>query len=293
MFKYNEQVIPFINELKEFAIENNLKYLYAYGGSIYRAANNRESVLDMIKKNTGLSVKIISPAEEGLINFYGYHYMSHTLNQTINENEVVLFFEFGSGSVRLSIFNHNNELIWEIVPELEFEIQYIDSSFVIADSISPSRFISLQKINGDSSKILEYIILDTIPFAISRLHDRGPWYHSKETTFGSSNENIKNSYDTKLMPQLFVLYQNYPNPFNGKTRITFDLLEDALVTLYVTDATGRIHDRLIEGEYVTSGSYNYLWDGESRSSGIYFITIQAEVNQALPAIFSRKMIYIK
>jgi len=191
------------------------------------------------------------------------------------------------------IVEYNNELIWEIVPELEFEIQYIDSSFVIADSISPSRFISLQKINGDSSKILEYIILDTIPFAISRLHDRGPWYHSKETTFGSSNENIKNSYDTKLMPQLFVLYQNYPNPFNGKTRITFDLLEDALVTLYVTDATGRIHDKLIEGEYVTSGSYNYLWDGESRSSGIYFITIQAEVDQALPVIFSRKMIYIK
>ena len=99
--------------------------------------------------------------------------------------------------------------------------------------------------------------------------------------------------DRNLVPELFVLYQNYPNPFNGQTRITFDLLEDAAVTLYITDATGRIHDKLIEEEFIISGTYNYMWDGGGRSSGIYFITLQAQVDQIPPAVLSRKMIYLK
>ena len=41
------------------------------------------------------------------------------------------------------------------------------------------------------------------------------------------------------------------------------------------------------------GIYNYLWEGENLSSGIYFITLQAEVNNIQPVVFSRKMIYLK
>ena len=84
-----------------------------------------------------------------------------------------------------------------------------------------------------------------------------------------------------------------PNPFNGQTRISFDLLEDAVVSLYITDATGRIHDKLVEQEYISSGIYNYTWDGEGRSTGIYFITLQAQIGQNPTVIFSRKMIYLK
>ena len=102
-----------------------------------------------------------------------------------------------------------------------------------------------------------------------------------------------NEYNSELMPEFFVLYQNFPNPFNGQTRITFDLLENATVTLYVSDATGRIHDKLIEKKYITSGNYNFIWDGDGRSSGIYFITLQAELENIIPAIYSRKMIYLK
>ena len=99
--------------------------------------------------------------------------------------------------------------------------------------------------------------------------------------------------DVAQLPELFVLYQNYPNPFNGQTRISFDLLEDAVVSLYITDATGRIHDKLVEHEYISSGIYNYTWDGEGRSTGIYFITLQAQIGQDPIVIFSRKMIYLK
>lgn len=123
--------------------------------------------------------------------------------------------------------------------------------------------------------------------------DGGAWHYSDSQTFGLSNEPNKVYDSQELVPELFVLYQNYPNPFNGQTKISFDLLEDAVVNLYITDATGRIHDKLIDEEYKNTGIYNYLWNGDGRSTGIYFITLVAQVNEAPPAVFSRKMIYLK
>jgi len=75
--------------------------------------------------------------------------------------------------------------------------------------------------------------------------------------------------------------------------ISFDLLEDAIINLYVTDAKGRIHSKLVEEEYKSSGMYNYTWNGEGKSTGIYFITLVANINDMPPAVFSRKMIYLK
>ena len=99
--------------------------------------------------------------------------------------------------------------------------------------------------------------------------------------------------DADLIPELFVLYQNYPNRFNSKTRISFDLLQDATLSLYVTDATGRIKTTFSDKEFYNSGKYNFDWNAESFSTGVYFFTINAEVEGYLPILFSRKMIYLK
>ena len=192
------------------------------------------------------------------------------------------------------IVKHNEETIWDLKQnQFGFEMQFLDSSFVINDSLTLPSFLSLQKKNGQDSSIIEYIFLDTSSVFISRVPDNGSWVNSSLTTLGTTNEIVKDRFNSNLMPEFFVLYQNFPNPFNGQTKITFDLLEDAIVTMYISDATGRIHDKIIESKYITSGNYNFLWDGDGRSSGIYFITLQAELEQTLPAIYSRKMIYLK
>ena len=188
---------------------------------------------------------------------------------------------------------NQNEPLWDIESEVGFEIQFIDSSFVLRDDLDLPTVISLKLSGGDELTTLEHIVLDTLPFAISRIPDGDTWHYTESITLGSTNEPIEDYYVADLVPEFFVLYQNYPNPFNGQTRITFDLLEDAAVTLYITDATGRIHDKLIEEEFIISGTYNYMWDGEGRSTGIYFITLQAQVDQIPPAVLSRKMIYLK
>ena len=183
--------------------------------------------------------------------------------------------------------------LWDIPTYLGFGFQYVDSSFTLDTEIPLPTFITLKTLYEDRSRILEYIVLDTLPYAISRMPNGGSWHYSDSQTLGLSNESIDNDFSQEFVPELFVLYQNYPNPFNGQTKISFDLLEDAIVNLYITDATGRIHDKLVEEEYKNSGIYNYVWDGEGRSTGIYFITLVAQINDVPPAVFSRKMIYLK
>jgi hypothetical protein len=72
----------------------------------------------------------------------------------------------------------------------------------------------------------------------------------------------------------FALYQNYPNPFNPTTKIKFDLpkLSDIKITIF--DAAGR-EVKNISQSGLTAGSYEYEFNGESLSSGIYFFRLNA------------------
>ena len=211
-------------------------------------------------------------------------------NPSLNKIRIELAFEPLLKN-RYSI-THDLKTLWQFKPEDGFNENFADSSFFIDLTAQNSTFISLNLIEEDSIKVLEYINLDKTSFLKARKNDHLSWFLSNTETFGKTNK-AKIEYDPSWVPELFVLYQNYPNPFNGQTRITFDLLNDAIVNLYVTDATGRIHDKLLEKEFITSGSYHFTWNGESRSTGIYFITLQVQVDQMPPAIISRKMIYLK
>jgi hypothetical protein len=128
---------------------------------------------------------------------------------------------------------------------------------------------------------------------LHRFPDGETWRVTEKNTFGEENIDQRSIMETALIPELFVLYQNYPNPFNSNTRISFDLLQDATLSLYVTDATGRIKTIFSDEEFYNSGKYNFDWNAESFSTGVYFFTINAEVDGYLPVVFSRKMIYLK
>ena len=186
-----------------------------------------------------------------------------------------------------------NEIIWNVDPDPSFSTQYIDSLIKFESGFDFPSTLKLQSLNDSLTTTHEYIILDTISKTMARLNDEGPWEFAKSSTIGLTNKTNKNNYDSPLVPQLFVLYQNYPNPFNGQTKITFDLFEDAQVSLYITDAKGRVQEKILEKEFHNSGIYNFLWEAENLSSGVYFITLQAEVDRFPAAILSRKMIYLK
>ena len=192
------------------------------------------------------------------------------------------------------IVSNEKKIIWTIndIPILDQDI-IIDTSFFFQEDVTIPILISLNEVEDSFSKVLEYVLLDTVAFSIARLPDGGKWVQSDNYTIGSKNHVTESYYKDDILPELFVIYQNYPNPFNSQTKISFDLLEDAILNLYITDAKGRVHDKLIDNESFRKGTYNYIWDGKDRATGIYFATLHATVNEAPPVIVSRKMIYLK
>ncbi|HEV8539382.1 MAG TPA: SdrD B-like domain-containing protein [Bacteroidota bacterium] len=77
------------------------------------------------------------------------------------------------------------------------------------------------------------------------------------------------------LPSVFALNQNYPNPFNPTTSISFDLPEDAVVTLTIYNALGQQVATLIENEEFSAGTEEVEFDASSYASGVYVYRISA------------------
>ena len=197
----------------------------------------------------------------------------------------------GSGSFIISL---DGEELWVLDFNASFDVIYADSTFSIEPPGIENHILEYNIIEEGNSRILEMFKLSpNKDINNHRFPDGQTWTNSKQNTFGSKNIDNKSTMDASLIPEIFVLYQNYPNPFNSNTRISFDLLQDAILSLYVTDATGRIKTIFSDNEFYNSGKYNFDWNAESFSTGVYFFTINAEVEGYLPILFSRKMIYLK
>lgn len=80
---------------------------------------------------------------------------------------------------------------------------------------------------------------------------------------------VPTSVENNSMPIDFVLHQNYPNPFNPITNISFSLNQRAKVSLKIYDVFGKLIKTLENGE-LNEGIYNYQFDGNGLSSGVYY-----------------------
>ncbi len=127
----------------------------------------------------------------------------------------------------------------------------------------------------------------------SRIPDGAVWIDDAPFSFGESNSRQSVGSQSLGLPDVFALYQNFPNPFNYSTTIKFDLLESAVVTLVVIDAAGREVAEFLLDTPLNQGQYNYTLSVEGMSSGIYFVTLKAVVEDNLPIVDSRKMIFLK
>ena len=78
------------------------------------------------------------------------------------------------------------------------------------------------------------------------------------------------------IPTTYNLEQNYPNPFNPSTRIKFSIPENTVnVRLSIYNALGEKICELVNKE-LTAGNYQYQWDADNESSGIYFYELRTD-----------------
>lgn len=79
--------------------------------------------------------------------------------------------------------------------------------------------------------------------------------------------------NSDLVPVNFGLYQNFPNPFNPSTKIKVDLPVNSSVNVTIYDILGREVKVLVNSTY-TAGTYEFEFNGENLSSGIYFYRLK-------------------
>ncbi len=186
--------------------------------------------------------------------------------------------------------------IWKIYSGTTMDDQYVDSAFVL-ETVDTTRLLWLNTMKRTDAQELmwvETILMNPVEsIHKARQPDGLTILDANRSTFGKSNSTEDFEIQTIAVPEVFALYQNYPNPFNNSTTISFDLLQDAMITLHVSDAKGRVVETFIEQSPLNSGRYSYHWEGGHHASGVYFFTVYAEVENYLPISFTRKMIYLK
>ena len=87
--------------------------------------------------------------------------------------------------------------------------------------------------------------------------------------WGATVVDVKN----ELPPFQFNLNQNYPNPFNPSTTISFSIPERSFVELVIFNSIGQKVKTLVKKE-LNAGKYNFKFDGNNFSSGIYFYRLK-------------------
>lgn len=77
-----------------------------------------------------------------------------------------------------------------------------------------------------------------------------------------------------LLPVDFALHSPYPNPFNATTTISYDVPNQAQVTLTMYDVQGRVVETLVD-RVAAVGSHTVNWNCRECASGLYFVRMSA------------------
>lgn len=108
------QVCEILNGFKKKLKEYQVSEYRAYATSAIREAENSDIVLDAIKRQTNIVVKVLSNSEQRYINFKGLVAKYDNFHQVVSKNTA--FVDVGAGSVQVSLFDKNNLVVTENIP---------------------------------------------------------------------------------------------------------------------------------------------------------------------------------
>ena len=126
-------------------------------------------------------------------------------------------------------------------------------------------------LTGESNKIAGTVGQSLIGESGNQTNVAKSGFWEQLTNLVTSVEEIND----KVLPKEFNLYQNYPNPFNPSTTIQFALPKESFTKLEIFNAIGERVETLIT-ETLAGGVYQYKWDANKFSSGVYFYRLIAD-----------------
>jgi hypothetical protein len=104
---YKDKVIPYIKKMLSEAVQKNVDVLYCVATAAYRTAANRNEIIDLIKAECRINVKILSKEEEAKATFTAFT-RCKTKNIALDPSANYLMIDQGGGSSELTVFDSNN-----------------------------------------------------------------------------------------------------------------------------------------------------------------------------------------
>ncbi|MDD3320799.1 MAG: CotH kinase family protein [Paludibacter sp.] len=138
----------------------------------------------------------------------------------------------------------------------------------------------------------ESTVIDSVTYeahtaenSYARIPDGGDWSLSTTVTRGYSNNESTAVNEVSISKTIDI--ECYPNPTKNITNFKFSLTNQGQCSLKIYNAMGSLVD-ILENSVLSQGDYNYTWNADNLTCGIYFYKFQYENN-----IISKKLILIK
>jgi parallel beta-helix repeat protein len=129
-----------------------------------------------------------------------------------------------------------------------------------------------------------------LEFLTASLKDKIAMYEVEKVLAKGSTPPQEES--VSLFPEKFKLYRAFPNPFNPKTKISFDLPEEARVEIVIYDLMGREIWKSARRHYA-AGTYSVIWNGTNHSgqpvgTGMYLVRLNSAKYNATQKVLLMK-----
>ena len=142
--------------------------------------------------------------------------------------------------------------------------------------------IDATSITWASEDVLVFTVTDsdgkTSEFSPASDEIGGPGFtvSSISTSVRSKQETLYE--ESTQRPGIFRLKGNYPNPFRSQTTITYELPEQAEITLRIYDSNGQlISDSIYKNQ--PAGTHQLSYDASQLPSGVYFYRLQTDTSE--------------
>jgi len=143
--------------------------------------------------------------------------------------------------------------------------------FEIQKRYDNTQFEKIGFVNGFGSTTEE----NNYSFTDNDLQSYRIYYRLKQIDF---NGNFKFSDVVMIEDAVlneFQLYRNYPNPFNPSTTIKYSLPRQSRIKISLYNILGNLVETLFDGEQ-TTGIHRLILNAKDLSSGVYFVSMEAD-----------------
>lgn len=101
---FRGRVLPVIRRMKSKMREEEVDVVYAVATAAYRTAKNRDEIIECIRKEAGINVRILSKKEESVATMFAYGISSRYKADILKSRHTVMV-DQGGGSTEVSVFN--------------------------------------------------------------------------------------------------------------------------------------------------------------------------------------------